>query len=148
MPLLCLCRHCWEVPAALRAPPADPASPGASRGITLSQLDFAASLAALLGTPVPFSNIGRASAELHALAMQPLQGVRNVAAWLASYAAVLEENAGQVHNGRCLPCPDVLLVRVPWAPCRGEAAVCNASCRPAMIAMLRGCCASEGLLCK
>ena len=53
------------------------------------QVDFAPTLAALLGVPVPFGNIGRISRELWALRGHAI-----------GYKAALAQNARQVHDSQ------------------------------------------------
>jgi phosphatidylinositol glycan class O len=84
-----------EVDSALFAmAPQPPASPGGQDTLPLQeaasmpQVDFAPTLALLLGVPIPFGNVGRVAAGLWALA-----GVSE-----AQYAAALGENTRQVHR--------------------------------------------------
>ena len=62
----------------------------------LPQLDFAASMAALLGVPIPFGNLGSVSAELWGLAAWR----ESEAAAAAGLAAELRANVEQVRHGQ------------------------------------------------
>ena len=84
-------------------------SRAASTIITLQQLDFAATMAAVLGVPTPFSNIGKVIPELYAVAAGLIQKANDTGglpcdgnAWLQSYLEALQANSQQVRlNGRC-----------------------------------------------
>ena len=90
-------------------PPAERGSRAASSSITLQQLDFAATMAAVLGVPTPFSNIGKVTPELYAVAAGLIQRANNTGglpcdgvSWLQSYLEALQTNSQQVRlNRRC-----------------------------------------------
>ena len=72
--------------------------------ITLPQLDFAATLARLLGVPIPYGNIGQVNPEMLRLGMlwqfETQEDKRGAEAydqaWLAAYVDALLTNAQQV----------------------------------------------------
>ena len=87
---------------------AEAGSRAASSSITLQQLDFAATIAAVLGVPTPFSNIGKVTPELYAVAAGLIQKANDTdglpsdgISWLQSYLEALQSNSQQVRlNGR------------------------------------------------
>ena len=60
----------------------------------LPQVDFAPTLAALLGVPIPYASVGRISHDLWHL--RGCAGARGAAACASRYAAALQANAWQV----------------------------------------------------
>lgn len=97
------------MPRPLHLLPAEEGSRAASSSFTLQQLDFAATMAAVLGVPTPFSNIGKVTPELYAVAAGLIQKANHTAelpcgriSWLHSYLEALQSNSQQVGlNGRC-----------------------------------------------
>ena len=97
------------MPQLLHMLQADEGSRAASSSITLQQLDFAATMAAVLGVPTPFSNIGKVTPELYAVAAGMIQKANHTVArpcggtsWLQSYLEALQSNSQQVRlNGQC-----------------------------------------------
>lgn len=73
---------------------------------TMQQLDFTATMAALLGIPIPFGSIGRVNPELYALSAFTWNGQKmgtnnckswsNLEAWMQNYANTLCVNSWQV----------------------------------------------------
>ena len=97
-----------EAVSGLFAYAVQPASPGGSGGadgalaggtpVRLQQLDFAASMSAMLGLPTPFGNLGRLAPELWLLrsGCLSLKGCK-VPGVRSGYRDALERNARQVH---------------------------------------------------
>lgn len=75
-------------------PPQQQQQPPLAAWPVLPQVDFAPTLAALLGVPIPYASVGRISHDLWHL--RGCTGARGAAACASRYAAALQANAWQV----------------------------------------------------
>ena len=91
---------------------------------TMPQVDFAPSMAALMGVPVPFGNIGKISGSLWDVAYSSNRsGITESSTKSAkhgdtqkrTYATALSNNAAQV--GGCLVCCQALQLKFVVCPC-------------------------------